>query len=191
MARNQTPRARIATAKGTAHFAYIDKPDSGREYSDDKYKVTISFAENDPFVKELEAKVDALLAEHFGDRIPRSVHNPIKHGDDTNVDALSGRVFIRAKSGKQPQLLDAKNNPVPEGITVFSGDIIRAAVTLAVFDGAQKGVTAYLDMVKIIEKRNVGSSDNGNIFGDDEGFVAPAAAPVAAESAPFSDDDDF
>ena len=180
MARNQTPRARIATAKGTAHFAYIDKPDSGREYSDDKYKVTISFAENDPFVKELEAKVDALLAEHFGDRIPRSVHNPIKHGDDTNVDALSGRVFIRAKSGKQPQR-----------ITVFSGDIIRAAVTLAVFDGAQKGVTAYLDMVKIIEKRNVGSSDNGNIFGDDEGFVAPAAAPVTAESAPFSDDDDF
>jgi len=190
MARNQTPRARLATAKGTAHFAYIDKPDSGREYSDDKYKVTISFAENDPFVATLTAKVDALLAEHFGDKVPRNIHNPIKHGDDTNVDALAGRIFIRAKSGNQPQLLDAKNNPVPANITVFSGDVIRAAITLAVFDGAQKGVTAYLDMVKIIEKRNTGPSDSGSIFGDDEGFEAPAATSVQ-ESAPFTDDDDF
>jgi len=189
MARNQTPRARLATAKGTAHFAYIDKPDSGREYSDDKYKVTISFAENDPFVETLNANVDALLTEHFGDRVPRNAHNPIKHGDDTNVDALAGRVFIRAKSGNQPQLLDAKNNPVPAGITVFSGDIIRAAITLAVFDGAQKGVTSYLDMVKLIEKRNTGPSDSGSIFGEDEGYVAPEAA--ADTSAPFADDDDF
>ena len=187
MARNQTPRARIATAKGTAHFAYIDKPDSGREYSDDKYKVTISFAADDPFVKELTNKVDGLLADHFGDRVPRNVHNPIKDGDDTEIDALQGRVFIRAKSNEPPTLVDAKNNTVPEGITVFSGDIIRAGITLAVFDGAQKGVTAYLDAVKIIEKRNSGP-DVAAIFGDDEGYEAHKAAPTPAET--FGDDEE-
>lgn len=189
--RKKTPMARLATAKGMAHFAYIDKPDSGREYSDDKYKVTISFDAADPFVKELEEKVDGLLSEHFGAKVPRNVHHPLKDGDDTNIDALQGRVFIRAKSAKKPMLVDAKNQPVPEGVTVFSGDIIRAGITLAVFDGAQKGVTAYLDAVKIIEKRSGGSSGGGvaSMFGEDEGYTAPAA--VESDTAAFDDDDDL
>lgn len=189
--RKKTPMARMATAKGMAHFAYIDKPDSGREYSDDKFKVTISFDAADPFVKQLEDKVDALLAEHFGTKIPRNIHHPVKDGDDTSIDALQGRVFIRAKTVKKPMLVDAKNQPVPEGITVFSGDIIRAGITLAVFDGAQKGVTAYLDAVKIIEKR-AGGSGGGNVasmFGDDDGYVAPA--DVESDTAAFDDDDDL
>lgn len=191
--RKKTPMTKLATAQGIAHFAYIDKPDSGREFSDDKYKVTISFDAADPFVKKLEDTVEKLLTEYYGDRRPRNLHHPVKDGDDTTIDSLQGRVFIRAKSSRQPMLVDAKNQPIPEGITVFSGDVIRAGITLAVFDGAQKGVTAYLDAVKIIEKRSGGSSEGGvaGLFGEDEGYSAPSAPVSTKDDSPFEDDDDL
>lgn len=185
--RPRLPSTKLVTAKGLAHFAYINKPDTEGQYSDGKFKVTISYPADHPFVAELNQKVDALMAQQWGNNIPSSAHNPVKIGDETNMDAMQGRVFIRAKSNKAPIAVDAQKNKLPEGLTVFGGDTVKAAVTLAVYDGAQKGVTLYLDAIQLIEKRGSGEGA-ADAFGVEDGFVADAIADASAD---FDDDDDL
>ena len=186
--RPRLPSTRLVTPKGLAHFSYVDKPDTEGQYSDGKYKVTVSFPADSDFVKTLEEKVDALLKEQYGDRIPRNVNSPVRYGDETTMESMSGRVFIRAKTSKQPVVVDAQKQTLPEGVTVFSGDTVKVAMTLAVYDApTMKGVTAYLDAVQLIEKRNSGSSA-ADMFGVEDGYVAEATAASPADS--FDDDDD-
>jgi hypothetical protein len=186
--RPRLPSTRIVTPKGLAHFAYVNKPDTEGQYSDGKYKITVSFPADSDFVKTLEEKVNALLTEQYGDRVPRNAHSPVRFGDDTTMEAMAGRVFIRAKTAKQPVVVDAQKQALPEGLTVFGGDTVKVAMTLAVYEaGASKGVTAYLDAIQLIEKRNAGGS-GADMFGIEDGFVAEASAASPADS--FDDDDD-
>lgn len=188
--RPRLPMARIVTAKGLAHFSYVNKPDTEGQYSDGKYKITVSFPADSEFVSTLEEKVDALLKEQYGSNIPRNVHSPVRIGDETNMESMAGRVFIRAKSAKQPVVVDAQKQPLPEGLTVFGGDTVKVAMTLAVYEaGTSKGVTAYLDAIQLIEKRSNGSS-GADMFGVEDGFTAEASAAVSAVDS-FDDDDDL
>lgn len=80
-------------------------------------------------------------------------------------------------------MVDAKNHPLPENIIIMSGDTIRVAGAAKAYNGAQKGVSFYLDMVKLIAKNNSGSVGTASsVFGEDEGFVAddePAALELS------------
>lgn len=187
MARAKTPQAKLATTVGMAHYTYLDKPDTEGQYADGKYKITVSFDASDPFVATLRAKIDQLAAEHWGDSIPRKVNLLLKDEEDTPNEAFAGRVFFRAKSAKQPAMVDAKNASLPESVRIFSGDLVRVGITLAVYDGAQKGVTAYLDAVKLIEKRGStgGAASVDALFGEDEGYEAPAGELAAEEDGDF------
>ena len=188
-ARKRLPATKLVTDKALAHFAYVNEPDTKGDYADGKYKITLSFPKDDPFVTRLDAAVEKLCAEHFGDKRPRNLHTPVKDGDDSNLDAMAGRVFIRAKSNKQPLVVDSKRNKLPEGLTIFGGDVVKAAITLAVYEaGASKGVTAYLDALQLIEKRSSGSN-TASMFGDEDGYEAPEA--TESTSALFDDDDDL
>lgn len=187
MARPKLPMAKLATTVGMAHYTYLDKPDTEGQYADGKYKITVSFDAADPFVETLKAKIADLAAQQWGDSLPRNVNLMLKDDQDTPNAAFEGRVFFRAKTAQQPTLVDAKNTTLPESVKIFSGDLVRVGITLAVYDGAQKGVTAYLDAVKLIEKRaggSAGGSSASSMFGDDEGYVAPTEADIDA-------DDDF
>lgn len=189
--RPRLPMARIVTAKGLAHFSYVNKPDTEGPYSDGKYKITVSFPADSEFVSTLEEKVDALLKEHYGDSVPINAYSPIKYGDDQNNakmrEAMQGRVFIRAKSAKQPVVVDAQKQELPEDMTVFGGDTVKVAMTLAVYDGAQKGVTAYLDAIQLIEKRSDGSG--ANRFGIEDGYVAEVVDAISGVASIDEDDD--
>jgi hypothetical protein len=190
--RPRLPTAKIVTPKGLAHFAYVNKPDTEGMYSDGKYKITVSFPADSEFVKTLEDKVQALLTEQYGDRIPRNANSPIKYGDDQDNDkmreTMAGRVFIRAKTAKAPVVVDAKKQALPEGLTVFGGDTVKVAMTLAVYEaGSGKGVTAYLDAIQLLEKRNAGGA-GADAFGIEDGFSAESTPAPAAD---FDDDDDL
>ena len=187
MARAKTPQAKLATTVGMAHYTYLDQPDTEGQYADGKFKITVSFAADDPFVAKLEEQIAKLAAEHWGDAIPRKANMLLKDDQDTPNEAFAGRVFFRAKSAKQPPMVDAKNAPIPSNVKIFSGDLVRVGITLAVYDGAQKGVTAYLDAVKLIEKRGStgGSTNAASLFGEDEGYEAPAGGFDGDEDADF------
>lgn len=175
----------FATATGTANFAWLAKPDTGSEYSDGKYKVTVAWNKDDPFVAQLKATVKDAAQREFGDKIPATFNNPIKDGDAGNKEQFAGKVYAVFKSNRKPGQVDAKNFELPEGVVIMSGDEIRVAAAAKAYNGAQKGVSFYLDMVKLISKNNNGGAQSaGSIFGDDEGYVASEndIPEVAAEA---------
>jgi hypothetical protein len=79
----------------------------------------------------------------------------------------------------------------------MGGDTIRVAGAAKAYNGAQKGVSFYLDMVKLIAKNNAGGNGPGNaasVFGEDEGFTAddePAALEAEVPSGSPIDIDDL
>ena len=165
----------FATTAGTAHFAWLNKPDTGSEYSDGKYKVTVAFQKDDPVLKTLKATIKDAAQREFGDKIPANFHNPLKDGDASGKEQYAGMVFMTMKSTRQPTLVDAKNFELPSNILIMSGDTIRVAGAAKAYNGAQKGVSLYLDMVKLIAKNNAGNAGPAtatSVFGDDEGFTA-------------------
>jgi len=169
----------FATTVGTAHFAWLNKPDTGSEYSDGKYKVTVAFQKDDPIVGQLKATIKDAAQREFGDKIPPGFHNPLKDGDESGKEQYLGMIYMTMKSVRQPSMVDAKNNPLPESIVIMSGDTIRVAGAAKAYNGAQKGVSFYLDMVKLISKNNAGGNGPGNaasVFGEDDGFTPDSDA---------------
>lgn len=143
--RHTLPKARLTTPEGRAHFPYVHKPDTYGQYADGKFKITVSFPADSPFVEVIEAKVKELMTEHWGKRLPANAMSPVRFGDDTRMENLYGRMFLRAKSAHPPIVVDADKKPLPEGYEVVDGDTVRVALVLQVYEaGISKGVLAYL-----------------------------------------------
>ena len=175
----------FATTAGTAHFAWLNKPDTGSEYSDGKYKVTVAFQKDDGIIKSLKATIKDAAQREFGDKLPANFHNPLKDGDASGKEQYVGMVYMTMKSTRQPTLVDAKNFELPSNILIMSGDTIRVAGAAKAYNGAQKGVSLYLDMVKLIAKNNAGSAGPAtatSVFGDDDGFTAAESGTEVFEA---------
>lgn len=199
MAKKQSLYVNFATTAGTAHFAWLNKPDTGSEYSDGKYKVTVAFQKDDPIVAQLKAVVKDAAQREFGDKIPPTFHNPLKDGDASGKEQYAGMVFMTMKSTRQPTMYDAKNFELPPSVIIMSGDTIRVAGAAKAYNGAQKGVSFYLDMCKLIAKNNGGGAGPAtavSVFGDDEGYTAESGsteseATTIAPTGSFIDIDDL
>ena len=161
----------FATTEGTANYAWLNKPDTGNEFSDDKYKVTVAWNNDDPMVAKLKAIVADAGQREFGDTLPSTFNNPLKDGDAGDKEQFKGKVYATFKSTRRPGQVDSKNFELPEDVIIMGGDKVRVAAAAKAYNGAQKGVSFYLDMVKLIEKQNTGGSSASSVFGEDEGYV--------------------
>lgn len=184
--------ARIMTLPATASYSYLREPDSGREYSDDKYKVTILIDKADEAGLSVLRKAIAEAAQsEWPEGMPKNAHMPVRDGADKSEE-LSNYFIVTFKSKQAPQLVDAAGKPLADGVNIYSGDKIRVAGAAGAYvAGSNKGVTLYLNGVQLIEKQ--ASESDGPLFGAVEGgFVNPegAEAPVAAET-PASDGPSF
>ena len=73
------------------------------------------------------------------------------------------------KSKSKPPMQDSGGNRLPDDVKIFGGDLIRVAGSAKAYNvGPQKGVTLYLNNVRLVEKRATGSDDFG---GPEDGFV--------------------
>lgn len=79
-----------------------------------------------------------------------------------------GTVMIKAKSKYRPLGFDSKNRPLPKGLTVGSGSLIRAAVVPNVYD---KGISLYLQQYQVKELRDGGGASS-QFEEVDDGFEA-------------------
>jgi len=185
MSTKKSAYVNFVTSAGTAFYAWLNKPDEGSEFSDGKYKVTIAFQKDDPVVGELKATIKDAAEREFGQKIPAGFHNPLKDGDASGKEQYAGMVYMNMKSTRKPTQVDAKNGPLPSNIIIMGGDTIRVGGAAKAYSGAQKGVSLYLEFVKLISKNNTGSggpSTAASVFGDDEGFVSTDAEEVAEAS---------
>lgn len=189
----------FASTTGVANYAWLNKADEGSEFSDGKYKVTVAWMKDDPFIKQLKAVIKDAAEREFGDTLPAGFNNPLKDGDANNKEQFAGKMYATFKSTRKPGCVDAKNMALPDSVLIMSGDEVRVAAAAKAYNGAQKGVSFYLDMVKLISKNNGGGggSNAASLFGVDEGFsaegmedAAPSAtAPPATKGSALDIDD--
>lgn len=147
----------FVTPKGTARFPKLSEPDTKGEYADNKYKTEIVLDDDDlaAFKKEMYAAAKELLPN------VKSPNLPIK------TSKKDGVVSIIFKSKHRPQVQDAQRTDIPKSVEVGPGSVIKVAGTFAPYEkGALKGITAYLDAVRVYELKQ--RRDAAEAFGDAE-----------------------
>jgi len=168
---------KVLTPVGVAAYAWIARPDSGHEFSDGKYKTTLTMDPSQPGVTEGLAKLEAAVKEaaiaEWG-KLPKVYRSPIKSGDDIadekeGKEDLRGMFQLTSKSKFQPGMVDAQRNELPEDVFVSSGDTIRiSAVLIPYTAGGMKGVALQLRNVQLLEQRS--ASSGGDEFDDEDGY---------------------
>lgn len=144
---------KCVTPPGIFTYAWLAKPDNS-EYGKGKYKCALRLEKgikaNDEFAKKLNALHKAAKG--------KADSRPAKDGDELAEDNekkenLRGYWLITAKTQNKPKQVGADGKTELKD-TARSGDFGRMAVGIAEYDtGANKGVTLYLNGIKLLERR--------------------------------------
>ncbi|EEE42852.1 ssDNA-binding protein [Roseibium alexandrii] len=169
---------RTTTGAGIAAYAYLVKADSGRKFSDDKFKVTLVVDKDAPWVEDFRAKCLAEAKTEWPKAKPERVSLPIKDGDEIADDAADkgqdkeefrGKYLITAKSKKRPTMVDAKRKTLPNNV-IKSADEIKLNVALnPCTPSNNKTIALWLNAVQLITKNNNGFDAAGE-FEDEDGY---------------------
>lgn len=163
------------TPAGVLAYAWIDKPDTGKRYSDDKYKATILLP------KDGEGNF-AIGKEKFAGTVKEFVQKLVKiggkklikdgdaHAEEKDKPEFAGHYMLQAKTKNKPTLVDAKRKPLPSSVKVMSGDVAKLAITINEYEEGKFNV--YLNAVQLIEKRARSGFDAEDAFDDEDGFEA-------------------
>jgi hypothetical protein len=172
MAKQKYPK--IVVGPCVVAFTYLDKPDTGNKFSDDKFKATLVF-DSKAELKDAEKAAKEAQSMEWGKKIPKGLLSPFINGDDTTTEDFAGKVIIRAKSKFEPTLIDAMRQPLPDGVTINSGDLVKASlIAFPYTNGKNKGVTFQLRGVQLLEKRS--GFDATDDFDDEENYATPETA---------------
>jgi hypothetical protein len=100
------------------------------------------------------------------------------------TDKKTGEVTLMVSSGEEykPGLYDSKNKPLPEGVVIGGGSVLKANVSPFVYEGLGGGIKLYLNAV-MVKKLEAGRNGASPFEAEDDGYVAPDA-PAEAKS-PF------
>lgn len=194
------PKCRVVTPSGIGAFAYVHKPDTGKEKSDGKHKITL-VVDTEEALAELKAKA----LKHFRVVYPDApiaddeIKLPFSSGDGMKQEEFHGKWLLRAKSKFPPKAIDTKRKALPKGVQVRSGDLVRLVINLYAYDKVEKvkegkkiidvktwGVSPQLDLVQLIQKNAGGGGvelldDIDGFDGDDfEDLTAVATGTTGA-----------
>lgn len=153
----------IYTCRGTISFPYLSKPDTGRTYSDDKFKGDL-IIDPETWKKEGKPMVDAILkvAEmHFGKKLKitefKSPLTIMGAGDDV-PERFKNSIMLRAKSkfkptGYGPNKVEGKFPELtPEQVAAIKGgDTLRLIVNLYGYSQSGGGIAAGLNGYQFIK----------------------------------------
>lgn len=197
------PKMQIWTPPGRISFPFFVAPDTGRQYSDDKYKTDL-LIEKATFKEKgsaLQAAVLDIGKQHFGDKF--TIKNskwkiPFKDTDtDEKIvnDVMKNCILIRAKTTKQPVFMgprkgaDGRFIPLTEKqiAELKGGDWCCLNVTVFPYDQSGGGIALALNAVQFWK--------TGEGFGQGKSTVIESAVELEAEldAAPVvvaGDDDD-
>lgn len=153
----------LITPKGIATFTHLHAPDDEGQYADGKYKVTLLIPKDDPFAGAFTARVNT---EHIEQRGKKKTDPPVHDGDEWADSAETdeaaekrasarGHYRVTFKSKFQPQLVGQDKLPLPEGLEIRHGDVVKVACVVMPYDkGKNAGVSLGLRAVQLVEKRS-------------------------------------
>lgn len=178
---------RVITPEGRLMYLYLDKPDQGREFSDDKYKATIAWPKGADLSSLRQALIQAARIE-WGDEVDLAcVQKPFRDGDDKGGQ-LTGQVYLCAKvagidpQGRRkpgPQVVDADGQRIATddiAEVCYAGCYGRLSITFMPYKaGNTRGVTAVLGNVQKLrdgERLGGGRPSAADDFGAPKGPAA-------------------
>jgi len=207
----------IVTPKGEAIYPWISKPDT--QFDEDgvfKTALRVDAEEAQALIEKIEAEVDPFYNETVEELKGKKQNKkarelekyvPYEHEEDDDGNQ-TGYVIIKAKQNAwiypknsdpvymQPNVFDAKKNPIKKVPAVGNGSVLKIAVQLIPFYNASAktaGITARLKAVQVIELNHSGpSADNYGFDSEEDGFDAedvPDEPGSQDDDEPGSDDD--
>ncbi|WP_041797957.1 hypothetical protein [Rhodopseudomonas palustris] len=125
----------------TARNPNLSEPHTEGDFADGKYKTEA--VASPEWTECFMRQVEGIISENFGRKV--SVR-PWKKLED-------GTVVLKFKSPKkQPVLTDAKGKPLPAGLIIKGGALIRITGVVALWEhGGKRGVSLWPDAVRVIK----------------------------------------
>lgn len=121
-------RERVVSPVARASFPNLAEPDSGREFSDDKYKITLLFPKAAD-LKTLKVAVANAAREEWGADVDlKSLLLPFRDGSEKEDTFYHDYVYITAKSSRKPGVINMGKEAINAG-DVYGGCFIRANLT--------------------------------------------------------------
>lgn len=194
----------IKTPPGLLLFAYLFAPDSGRQFSDGKYKLTWAVPK-DTDISELAAAVKECWEQKYkGICSWEEFKKPFRDGDKKagKIPGLKGMLYITCKTKDMPIVCDRSSPPKAVGKDdIWPGCKVRLALTCHTYvstdtvrerkpDGTVEevtettyGATFKLEMVqKWVEGDRIGGGRDVSVFDDGYDDGTTPNASVSAEA---------
>lgn len=177
----------ILTPPARLQFLHIEKPDTGGQYSDDKYKAHFLFSKTETDFSEMKAVVEELSQQAFGVPARELEFVPFKNGDEKEWQGFPGSIYVLAKSKYMVPVWSPQKDPKSGELVredpkkLYPGCIARAHLApLAYMSGNQRGITFILSFIQFLEDAprfgGIGSVDARDILSE----YVPGSARVSA-----------
>ena len=191
MATKSAQSSTLITPKGRLSFPSLLRPDTGGQYSDDKFKGTLLFDKKDPAVMEslkaLNAACKKVAEEAFGKGV--KVDMPFRDGNEKadKNEAYRDTIMITAKSKYKPDVVSTDPNVhLTEDHEIYGGCYCRfSVIAFSYSQGKNRGVSLRLNNV---QKLADGEPFGGTRSNATEEFGG-VAAPAGDEEKPFEEED--
>jgi len=181
MAKEKNPAYgnKVKTGECFASFPHLAEPDTGKQFSDSKYKVDAIFCNKDAMAP-LVAECKALAKINFGTET--DIHFPWKNGNEGSTSKFQGypdHFYITPKTNNAIPVVGPDPKFVFDPAKVYGGAIIRVNVTPKAYtmtdeetvvhpDGSRvkekitkKGITLYLNAVQFVrDSDRFGAADD-------------------------------
>jgi hypothetical protein len=197
LADKRPKRPTYTTPVGIARYPHLNKPDT-RFNADGDYKCDVRLKADETDTTTLIERLEKIRDDFF-DAQDAKVKKTYKKAAVFTVELddegnETGYVIIKTKlnaNGKdkttgetwknEPKLFDAKGNPLPPSVQVWSGSKVIVAGTVNTYAMAKEksiGVTLKCRGVQVIELVSGGTGGTAESFGfkKQAGYTAPAAA---------------
>lgn len=154
-------KMKVRTPVGILSYPSVVEPDTGREFSDNKYKTDLLIPKaswkTDPDAKKLRQAVLKVGRAHFKDDALEltDFNNPFKDTDKMKKysadDKVKGHILISAKSEFPPVIINAQKKEIPEkdAKQIKGGDFARLVVVVYPYSAkGNDGVTLGLNLLQ-------------------------------------------
>lgn len=175
MAKSENQNQPTKVIIGPARFSYLNyfEPRLAKGAKTPKYSVALLIPKTD---KEQVKKVKAAIAAATliginkckgwnGKKPVKNFFEPLQDGDEKFAEdpkkyaAYQGMWFVNAKNDNQPEIVDAKLQPIVDKKEIYSGMYGRASVNFFPYDNMSNGIGAGLgNLQKLKDGENLGGS---------------------------------
>jgi len=204
----------IMVLEGTAQWAKVLEPDTKWNPLGD-YTINLQMTQEEaaPMCERLEELVQETFKKAIKEKPPLKnslTTQPVSStvydkdtGDDTGIEEFKFKLKakVQRKDGsyyeQKPAVLDAKKQPLPEGMLIGNGSRVKVAFEPFpyVMQATKKvGVSLRLKAVQVLDLVEYGNNST-SVFDEEDGFVAPppsnTASKVSVITEEFADAADF